>query len=69
MMNSYPVDIDFFARVEQLFVEHPNAAIFGASVRGLGYRCRRDAVYFTMLIASITSFLTSMRVLNSLSHA
>jgi GT2 family glycosyltransferase len=30
--DSYPVDADFFRRVEQLFLEHPNAAIFGASV-------------------------------------
>ena len=30
--DSYPVDIDFFGRVEQLFVEHPDAAIFGATI-------------------------------------
>lgn len=28
----YPVDMDFFRRVEQLFLEHPNAAIFAASI-------------------------------------
>jgi GT2 family glycosyltransferase len=30
--DSYPIDADFFRRVEQLFLEHPNAAIFGANV-------------------------------------
>jgi GT2 family glycosyltransferase len=30
--DSYPVDTDFFGRVEQLFLEHPDAAIFGASI-------------------------------------
>jgi GT2 family glycosyltransferase len=30
--DSYPVDQDFFGEVEQLFLEHPNAAIFGASI-------------------------------------
>jgi GT2 family glycosyltransferase len=30
--DSYPVDADFFRHVEQLFLEHPNAAIFGASI-------------------------------------
>src|SRR6266540_4303850 len=30
--DSYPVDADFFARVEQLFSQHPKAAIFGASI-------------------------------------
>jgi GT2 family glycosyltransferase len=31
--DSYPLDADFFGRVEQLFLEHPNAAIFAASIR------------------------------------
>jgi GT2 family glycosyltransferase len=30
--DSYPVDADFFSRVERLFFEHPRAAIFGASI-------------------------------------
>ena len=30
--DSYPVDMDFFRRIEQLFLAHPNAAIFGASI-------------------------------------
>lgn len=30
--DSYPVDSDFFLRVEQLFSEHTKAAIFGATV-------------------------------------
>jgi GT2 family glycosyltransferase len=30
--DSYPVDADFFGRVVQLFAEHPEAAIFGASI-------------------------------------
>jgi GT2 family glycosyltransferase len=31
--DSYPVDLDFFRRVEQLFLEHPRAAIFGAQIQ------------------------------------
>ena len=31
--DSYPVDTDFFERVVRLFAEHPNTAIFGASIR------------------------------------
>jgi GT2 family glycosyltransferase len=30
--DSYPVDADFFGRVEKLFLAYPNAAIFGASI-------------------------------------
>src|SRR5262249_19180189 len=30
--DSYPLDSNFFARVVQLFSEHPNAGIFGASI-------------------------------------
>jgi GT2 family glycosyltransferase len=30
--DSYPVDTDFFRRVEQLFLAHPNAAIFAANI-------------------------------------
>ena len=30
--DSYPVDRDFFGRVEQLFSEHPDSAVFGASI-------------------------------------
>jgi GT2 family glycosyltransferase len=30
--DSYPVDVDFFRRVEELFLEHPNVAIFGANI-------------------------------------
>ena len=30
--DSYPVDPDFFGRVERLFAEYPHAAIFGASI-------------------------------------
>jgi GT2 family glycosyltransferase len=30
--DSYPVDVDFFGRVVQLFAENPRAAIFGASI-------------------------------------
>ncbi len=30
--DSHPVDPDFFGRVEQLFLEYPIAAIFGASI-------------------------------------
>jgi GT2 family glycosyltransferase len=30
--DSYPVDADFFRRVEELFLEHPRAAIFGANI-------------------------------------
>ena len=30
--DSYPVDADFFRRVEELFLEHPNVAIIGASI-------------------------------------
>jgi GT2 family glycosyltransferase len=30
--DSYPVDADFFARLNRLFLEHPRAAIFGASI-------------------------------------
>ena len=30
--DSYPVDRDFFDSVEQLFSEHPEAAIFGANI-------------------------------------
>jgi GT2 family glycosyltransferase len=30
--DSYPVDSDFFSRVERLFSEHPRAAIIGASI-------------------------------------
>jgi GT2 family glycosyltransferase len=30
--DSYPVDPDFFRRVEQSFLAYPNAAIFGASI-------------------------------------
>ncbi len=30
--DSYPVDPDFFATVQRLFVEHPEAAIFGANI-------------------------------------
>jgi hypothetical protein len=30
--DSYPVDLDFFACVERLFAEHPQAAILGASI-------------------------------------
>jgi GT2 family glycosyltransferase len=30
--DSYPVDIDFFSSVERLFLEHPRAAIFEASI-------------------------------------
>jgi GT2 family glycosyltransferase len=30
--DSYPVDVDFFHRVEKLFLEHPKAAIFGAKI-------------------------------------
>ena len=30
--DSYPVDSDFFAVVQQLFLEHPEVAIFGASI-------------------------------------
>jgi GT2 family glycosyltransferase len=30
--DSYPVDADFFRRVEQLFLGHPDAAIFGACI-------------------------------------
>src|SRR5262245_45148932 len=30
--DSCPVDGDFFGLVEQLFLDHPNAAIFGASI-------------------------------------
>ena len=30
--DSYPVDADFFGRVEQLFRDYPNAAIFGARI-------------------------------------
>src|SRR5579862_4228761 len=31
--DSYPVDPDFFGRVVRLFAEHPEAAVFGASIR------------------------------------
>src|SRR5207248_9228011 len=30
--DSFPVDSDFFFQVERLFSEHPQAAIFGASI-------------------------------------
>jgi GT2 family glycosyltransferase len=30
--DSYPVDPDFFCRVERLFAEHPRAGIFGARI-------------------------------------
>ena len=30
--DSYPVDSDFFASVQRLFLEHPEVAIFGASI-------------------------------------
>jgi glycosyltransferase involved in cell wall biosynthesis len=30
--DSYPVDSDFFSAVERLFLEHPEAAIFGANI-------------------------------------
>ena len=30
--DSYPVDTDFFAQVQRLFIKHPEAAIFGASI-------------------------------------
>jgi GT2 family glycosyltransferase len=30
--DSYPVDNDFFSRVEQLFSQHPRAAVIGASI-------------------------------------
>jgi GT2 family glycosyltransferase len=30
--DSYPIDADFFATVERLFSEHPEAAVFGASI-------------------------------------
>jgi GT2 family glycosyltransferase len=30
--DSYPVDADFFERVEQLFLQHPDAAIFSAAI-------------------------------------
>jgi GT2 family glycosyltransferase len=30
--DSYPVDVDFFGWVEQLFLRYPHAAIFGASI-------------------------------------
>src|SRR5215472_16171002 len=30
--DSYPVDSDFFASVQRLFVEHPEVAIIGASI-------------------------------------
>jgi GT2 family glycosyltransferase len=30
--DSYPVDHDFFRCVEQLFIQHPNAAIFAGSI-------------------------------------
>jgi GT2 family glycosyltransferase len=30
--DSYPVDSDFFYRVEQLFSQHPRAAVIGASI-------------------------------------
>jgi GT2 family glycosyltransferase len=30
--DSYPVDSDFFFQVERLFSEHPQAAVFGASI-------------------------------------
>jgi len=44
--DSYPVDRDFFARVEQLFVEHPQAAIFGASIwhRHEAEKARREGL-------------------------
>jgi GT2 family glycosyltransferase len=30
--DSYPIDLDFFLRVENLFSQHPQAAIIGASI-------------------------------------
>jgi acetyltransferase-like isoleucine patch superfamily enzyme len=37
--DSYPVDRDFFSHVEPLFLRHPRAAIFGASI---WHRCEAE---------------------------
>ena len=37
--DSYPVDRDFFSHIEPLFLRHPRAAIFGASI---WHRCEAE---------------------------
>jgi GT2 family glycosyltransferase len=41
--DSYPLDRDFFARLEQLFLEHPEAAIVAAHVYNLNETIEPDA--------------------------
>jgi GT2 family glycosyltransferase len=47
--DSYPVDGDFFYRVEQLFLQHPRAAVIGASIwhRNDPPKCRIESLLQT----------------------
>jgi GT2 family glycosyltransferase len=47
--DSYPVDKDFFGRVEQLFLAHPQAAVLGASIwhRHEAEKARTDKLFPT----------------------